>query len=321
MPLLGDPSHAGMVKMMKELPQRVGTKPTGGSHCNATHLAYHLTTLSLTQRCFALHGLRLLVAGQTTAIIIVSAHWEEGTKIKVTTTAEPPMLFDYHGFPNEAYQYTYDAPGDPGLARRIISGMNSAGIPCEPDATRGYDHGVFVPLMLAYPDADIPVVCVSLHASFDPAVHLQMGRVLHSFRKEGALLLGSGMTFHKMQSFFNPSPDSIQQSRDFDAWLVDTCTTLTSKERNTQLIRYRHETHYSIPLLFFKMACNLDFEMCFTIGSQHLWCRVPTVPTKTYLESKIKRLNHILLLFAGGRRHQAAASRTHGKNTSCRFLC
>jgi aromatic ring-opening dioxygenase catalytic subunit (LigB family) len=134
------------------------------------------------------------------AIVVISAHWEsDNDKIKITSSANPSMLFDYYGFPPETYHYEYPAKGDPDLATRIQHHLNKEGIESEMDIVRGFDHGVFVPLLLMYPQAQIPVVCVSLHRSLDAAIHLRIGKALSPLREEEVLILGSGYTFHNMQ--------------------------------------------------------------------------------------------------------------------------
>lgn len=134
------------------------------------------------------------------AILVISAHWEE-RELRVSSSEHPSMLYDYGGFPAETFKYKYDAPGKPELAARVCALLGASGHTCKPDPTRGYDHGVFVPLMLAFPHAEVPIVCLSLHASLDPATHLSMGRALRPLRDEGVLLLGSGSSYHNMGGF------------------------------------------------------------------------------------------------------------------------
>ncbi|KAJ8599127.1 hypothetical protein CTAYLR_006355 [Chrysophaeum taylorii] len=143
------------------------------------------------------------IAGETLrpeAIVCVTAHWE-ADPIRVSAHPAPPLLFDYGGFPKETYEYEYAARGNPGLALRIRDLLVEAGLGCELDETRGIDHGVFVPLMLAYPEADVPVVAVSIHASLDPSIHLGLGRALAPLRDDGVLVLCSGMSFHNFDGF------------------------------------------------------------------------------------------------------------------------
>ena len=119
-----------------------------------------------------------------TAIVVISAHYE-ANPIAITSSAQPSMYFDYGGFPPETYQYQYPAKGNPDLARKIQKLLSEKGIESELDAKRGFDHGVFVPLMLMYPAADIPVVCVSLHSSLSADIHLVLGRALAPLQDEG----------------------------------------------------------------------------------------------------------------------------------------
>lgn len=97
-----------------------------------------------------------------TAIIVFSAHWEEMGNVRVTTGAKHPLLFDYYGFPEYTYHLQYNCPGDPALANKIIELLRASGVPTESEDERGYDHGVFIPLKLMYPEADIPVIQVEL---------------------------------------------------------------------------------------------------------------------------------------------------------------
>jgi aromatic ring-opening dioxygenase catalytic subunit (LigB family) len=154
------------------------------------------------------------------AILVVSGHWEEPV-FTVGSSPRPPMIFDYSGFPEETYRLRFDAPGSPALAARVRELLATAGFPTAEDPERGYDHGVFVPLLLSTPDADIPVVQLSLRADLDPEAHLAAGRALAPLRDEGVLILGSGMTWHNMGGF---SPAFTAKSRAFDAWLGEAMT-------------------------------------------------------------------------------------------------
>ncbi len=133
------------------------------------------------------------------AILLVSGHWEESV-FTVHTGAQPDLLYDYYGFPEHTYRLRWDAPGDPALARRVARLLGKAGFPVAENATRGWDHGVFVPMKVALPDADIPLVQLSLRANLDPADHIRAGRALESLRDEGVLIVGSGMSFHNMRA-------------------------------------------------------------------------------------------------------------------------
>jgi aromatic ring-opening dioxygenase catalytic subunit (LigB family) len=166
-----------------------------------------------------------------TALLVISAHWEEAVPT-VTTAAHPPLLYDYYGFPPASYQITWPAPGDPQLAARVQALLEGAGVRTAADATRGFDHGTFVPLKLTYPEADIPTVQLSLKAGLDPAEHLAIGRALAPLRDEGVFIVGSGMTYHNMRGFGDPR--AVQASESFDAWLRETAV-LDAPERDARL--------------------------------------------------------------------------------------
>ncbi|GAX26674.1 4,5-DOPA dioxygenase extradiol [Fistulifera solaris] len=154
------------------------------------------------------------------AIVVISAH-HEANPIAITSSAKPSMYFDYYGFPPETYEFKYPAPGNPELARQIQNLLSEKGIESQLDAKRGLDHGAFVPLMLMYPDADIPVVCVSLHSSLSPDIHLALGNALAPLQDQGVLLLGSGFAFHNFDAMRNPDEASYKKSNDFNNWLKD----------------------------------------------------------------------------------------------------
>ena len=168
------------------------------------------------------------------ALLVVSAHWEEEVPT-VMSAARPAMLYDYYGFPPEAYQITWPAPGDPALAARVRQLLGAAGIDSGDDPGRGFDHGTFVPLKLAYPQADVPTVQLSLRRGLDPAAHLAIGRALMPLRDEGVFIVGSGMTFHNMRAFGDPRARPISEA--FDAWLRETAA-LPEPERNQRLIAW-----------------------------------------------------------------------------------
>ncbi|MFZ2490554.1 MAG: class III extradiol ring-cleavage dioxygenase, partial [Thermoanaerobaculia bacterium] len=115
------------------------------------------------------------------ALLVVSAHWEEPV-VTVQTGERPPLLFDYYGFPAHAYELTWAAPGEPALAARVRELLSRAGIASREDAQRGFDHGVFVPLKVAFPEPTLPTVQLSLHASLDARKHLELGRSLAPLR-------------------------------------------------------------------------------------------------------------------------------------------
>ncbi len=165
------------------------------------------------------------------ALLVISAHWETAEP-EVTTSAAPALLYDYYGFPAHTYALQWPAPGSPKLARRTIELLQAAGVPCTGNAERGLDHGTFIPLKVAYPDAQVPTVQLSLQRGLDPAQHLTIGRALQPLRDEGVLILGSGMSFHDLRSF--GSPRALTASQQFDAWLQTTCAA-TAAERDSAL--------------------------------------------------------------------------------------
>ena len=166
-----------------------------------------------------LKNAHLSLPRQPQAIVLVSAHWLQ-PQVMVTSAAQPALIYDYYGFPPHTYELTYPAPGAPALAQRIVDLLQAAGIESGADAQRGFDHGMFIPLKLMFPEADIPVVQLSLHSSLDPVQHLQTGRALQSLRDEDVLIIGSGMSFHNMRAYGNPQYAPI--SDEFDNWLTQT---------------------------------------------------------------------------------------------------
>jgi aromatic ring-opening dioxygenase catalytic subunit (LigB family) len=164
-----------------------------------------------------LRGLPGTLQRQPKAIIVVSGHWEtEG--FAFTGAARPPLVYDYYGFPPETYALRYDVPGAPDLARRAAELLRAAGIGGQVDEGRGLDHGVFVPMKVAFPEADIPMIEMSVERNFDPALHLAAGDALAPLREEGVLIIGSGMSFHNMHAYGDPRATAPSQS--FDQWLT-----------------------------------------------------------------------------------------------------
>jgi aromatic ring-opening dioxygenase catalytic subunit (LigB family) len=164
------------------------------------------------------------------ALLVISAHWEEAQPT-VMNGAAPPLLFDYYGFPPESYELTWPAPGEPALAARVQELLAQAGIPSAANGQRGFDHGAFVPLKVAYPDAQIPTVQLSLKAGLDPREHLAIGRALAPLRDEGVFIIGSGQTYHNMRAM---GPQGRPAASAFDAWLRDSVTQSPS-ERDARL--------------------------------------------------------------------------------------
>jgi aromatic ring-opening dioxygenase catalytic subunit (LigB family) len=199
LPLLGDPGHKGMVEFLGRV-TREFERPS--------------------------------------AIVIISAHWEEET-VTITSGARPPLFYDYYGFPDESYRITYPAPGDPPLAQEISGLLKVGGIESRMDEKRGFDHGVFVPLKLMYPDAQIPCVQVSLVRGLDPQTHLRIGKALAALRAKDILILGSGFSFHHLSAFFSSRPEAPDPRNEaFQDWLIATCSAAgpTQQDREKKLI-------------------------------------------------------------------------------------
>ncbi|GMM70843.1 class III extradiol ring-cleavage dioxygenase [Alteromonas gracilis] len=178
------------------------------------------------------------------AIVVVSAHWES-REINVTTNAYPTLNYDYYGFPEEAYSIRYDAKGEPSLATSIVDGLNKKGINASGNETRGFDHGMFIPLSIMYPDADIPVVQLSLAADLNAAKHVALGEALRDIlaahqSMDRILVLGSGSSFHNMKGFFDNSDVALKRARNFNAWLQDTVhsSAYSESERKGKLIEW-----------------------------------------------------------------------------------
>ncbi len=170
-----------------------------------------------------LRGLPGLLPARPDAILVVSAHWE-CAQPTVNTHPRPPMLFDYYGFPPDAYTLRWPAPGAPELSRRAAALLSAGGLPVAEEPDRGFDHGTFLPLMLAWPDADIPVAQLSLVNSLDPRLHRAMGAVLAPLRDEGVFIVGSGNSYHNMHAFLRGGDAAARDARQFDAWLAETVT-------------------------------------------------------------------------------------------------
>jgi aromatic ring-opening dioxygenase catalytic subunit (LigB family) len=132
------------------------------------------------------------------AILLVSGHWEE-SRFTVHIGEKPDLMFDYYGFPPHTYTLRWDAPGAPALARRAAALLEQAGFPTGTEQQRGWDHGVFIPMKVALPQADIPVAQLSLRHDLDPQAHIAAGRALAPLRDEGVLIVGSGMSFHNLR--------------------------------------------------------------------------------------------------------------------------
>jgi aromatic ring-opening dioxygenase catalytic subunit (LigB family) len=197
------------------------------------------------------------------ALLVVSAHWECPSPT-VTSAEAPPLLFDYYGFPPHTYELTWPAPGSPRLAARVQALLAEGGIASEADATRGFDHGVFVPLKVALPEPRWPTVQLSLALGLDPAKHLAIGRALAPLREDGVLIVASGMSYHNMRAFRTPAAHDA--SMRFDAWLGDAVESEpAARDRSLEawaLAPAARESHpreeHLIPLMVAAGAAGLD---------------------------------------------------------------
>lgn len=180
--------------------------------------------------------------GRPSAIVVVSAHWECPAPA-LTSGAAPELIYDYYGFPPQTYQLQYPAPGAPAVAERAAGLLADAGFAPVLDAERGFDHGMFIPLMLMYPDAGIPVIQLSMLADLDPARHIAMGAAIAPLVDDDVMILGSGLSFHNMNAFgpANPASGVDPDNEAFDAWLEQVCTDpeLSESERAARLVAWQ----------------------------------------------------------------------------------
>ena len=198
MPLLGDPGHKNMIDFMTKLPS-------------------------------SLH--------RPDAILVVSAHWEESAAT-LQNAANPPMFYDYYGFPEAAYSITYPAPGSPELATRIAGLLQLNHIPTAMDGQRGFDHGLFIPLKMMYPEADIPCLQLSLLRGLNPAAHINLGKALRALNSENILVVGSGFSFHNMRAFSwgGNGPDDPANDA-FQDWLIESMAGSLPTEQQEQRLK------------------------------------------------------------------------------------
>ena len=167
-----------------------------------------------------LSGLAATLPRPPRAALVISAHWERPVAT-VHEAAHPGLLYDYSGFPPHTYQLQYPVSGAPEFAARVRRLLRGARLAQEGETARGLDHGVFIPFLLVFPEADVPVVQLSLLRSLDPAEHLALGRALAPLRDEGVLIVGSGMSYHNLREFFTNEPQANWAAKTFDDWLTD----------------------------------------------------------------------------------------------------
>jgi aromatic ring-opening dioxygenase catalytic subunit (LigB family) len=201
LPILGDASHKAMIDFMTQLPLQLKRKPD--------------------------------------AILVISAHWEESSAT-LLGAQNPTMFYDYYGFPDKAYEITYPAPGSPEYANRIAGYLKENNIPARIDPQRGFDHGLFIPLKLMYPQADIPSLQLSLLRGLNPSAHIALGKALRGLMDENILVVGSGFSFHNMGAFIWEGPGRTDPANEaFQNWLIEVCTgQLPQSEREQRLIEW-----------------------------------------------------------------------------------
>ncbi len=153
------------------------------------------------------------------AVLVISGHWA-AERPTLNVAARPGLLFDYYGFPDHTYRLTYPTAGAPELAAEVRRLLTQAGVDVGVEERRGLDHGVFVPFKLVYPQADVPILQLSLQQDFDAAAHLAIGRALAPLRDDGVLIVGSGMSYHNLPRFLSGRRDETADA--FDAWLTET---------------------------------------------------------------------------------------------------
>lgn len=185
-----------------------------------------------------LEGLAVTLPGQPRAILVVSAHWETNGP-KLTASDVNATIHDFHGFPKELYDIRYPAPGSPWLVERVATLIGNGGGAITRDPVRGLDHGAWVPLRLLYPDADVPVVELSVQTLLGPEYHYRLGQLLAPLRAEGVLIIGSGSFTHDLSSFreyYNalhaPAPDWVDA---FANWMSEAI----DAGRTDDLLAYR----------------------------------------------------------------------------------
>lgn len=176
------------------------------------------------------------------AILAVSAHWETGQPT-VSAAPEPETIYDFHGFPRELYRLRYPAPGAPQLAGRVATLLRARGLPADIDPARGLDHGAWTPLILIYPEADIPVAQLSVQPGMGPQHHFDLGVALQPLREEGVLILASGSITHNLSEFRGRARDEAPPPwvSEFNDWIARTLQSGHAQE----LVDYRTRAPYA----------------------------------------------------------------------------
>ncbi|PVX29291.1 DODA-type extradiol aromatic ring-opening family dioxygenase [Sphingomonas pokkalii] len=182
-----------------------------------------------------LAGLIASLPERPRAILLVSGHWESQA-VTVHVGDGQPLLFDYYGFPEHTYHLEWNAPGAPEVAMRAKALLDAAGFATAAESARGWDHGVFIPMKVAIPEADIPLAQLSLRADLDPAAHVAIGRALAPLRDEGVLIVGSGMSFHNLRA---RGPQVTPYADAWDEALVAAATDPDPARRKARILAWR----------------------------------------------------------------------------------
>ncbi len=180
--------------------------------------------------------------GRPRAILVASAHWETAVPM-VNAVARNRTIHDFGGFPRALYELRYEAPGDPVLAEQVADLLGSAGLQAGIDRARGLDHGAWVPLLLAYPQADVPVLQISVQSHLGPAHHFEVGRALAPLRAQGVLVIGSGSFTHDLSRFRGQEADAPEAPdvAAFSAWMEAALLA----GRRCELLTYRHKAPFA----------------------------------------------------------------------------
>jgi 4,5-DOPA dioxygenase extradiol len=210
------------------------------------------------------------------AIVMVSAHWES-QDLRVSANPHPETWHDFGGFPAALFAVQYPAPGDPALAAQVVELLKADGLPAQLDSKRPLDHGVWVPLSLMYPAADIPVVQVSLPSRLGPDLQTRVGHALASLREQGVLLIGSGSITHNLGELdWHAGPESIEPwAKDFRDWMIDKLAANDEaalhdyRRQAPNAVRSHPSDEHLLPLYFARGAGG-DFSIVhqgFTLGA------------------------------------------------------
>ncbi len=182
-----------------------------------------------------LRGLPGLLPARPDALLVISAHWEQ-VRPTVLAKQAPGLLYDYFNFPPHTYRITYPAPGAPALAARVRTLLAAAGIDTDEDTKRDFDHGVFIPLKVSFPHADVPILQLSLEVGLDPARHVAIGHALAPLRADNILVIGSGLSFHNLRELGDPR--AAAPAAAFDDWLRETLCDLDTQAREDRLAHW-----------------------------------------------------------------------------------